>query len=148
MRIVIFIAILTMFSSCDWAKQKAKNTVHKTGEVVAEAGSEFADGVKKGVSNSFSNMAIVTDSLSLKGVRLGKIAVNGTDSTSDNVFSAYIIFEKGFDGKITAKALDKEGIEFGRAFCMIKVTPGDAGYFDFRFDSRTNIDREDKIILY
>ena len=46
MKYLLIILALT-FASCNWAKQKTKETVNKTGEVVAKAGSEFVNGVSK-----------------------------------------------------------------------------------------------------
>jgi hypothetical protein len=134
--------------SCNWAKDKAKKGVNKTGEVVAEAGSEFADGVRKGVDEAFSNAISLDEPLKAKGLTLGRTMVKGTDSSSDNIVTAYFIFEKDFKGKLTAKAVDDKGLEFGRASVTITATTGDAGYYDFIFDNRTNIDRKDKVIIY
>ena len=47
----LFIILAFTFSSCNWAKQKTKETVNKTGEVVAKTGSEFVNGVSKGNQN-------------------------------------------------------------------------------------------------
>ena len=41
---------MVLFGACNWAKHKAKETVNKTGEVVAQTGSEFVNGVSKGIA--------------------------------------------------------------------------------------------------
>jgi len=138
----------TFLISCDWAKDKAKKGVNKTGQAAAEAGSEFADGVRKGVNESFSNTVTLDTTLKEKGLTLGRSTVKGTDSSSDNILTTYIICEKDFKGKLTAKALDDKGLEFGRASVTITATAGNGGYYDFIFDTITNIDRGDRIILY
>ena len=144
---ILFLASIFLIS-CDWAKDKAKKGVNKTGEAVAEAGSEFADGVRKGVNESFSNIVSLDSSLKEKGLTLGRTTVKGTDSSSDNILTIYIIFEKDFKGKLTARAMDDKGLEFGRASITITSAAGEAGYHDFIFDKRTNIDRDDKIVIY
>ena len=139
--------LIVVISSCDWAKDKAKDTVHKTGEIVAKTGSEFADGVAEGVEESFDNIVSVSDTLRQQGIETGKFIVSGTDSTTDNIFTAYIIFNKNFDGIITSRVIDEQGKEFGRSSVTINALQGEAKYVDFVFDSRTNIDRSDKIIV-
>jgi len=146
--LTILLLASTFLISCDWAKDKAKKGVNKTGEAVAEAGSEFADGVRKGVNESFSNIVSLDTTLKAKGLTLGRTTVRGTDSSSDNILSAYLIFEKDFKGKLTARALDNNRLEFGRASITITSAAGEAGYHDFIFDKRTNIDRDDKIVIY
>lgn len=147
-----FLKLTTVFivflSACNWAKEKTKESIHKTGEIVAKTGSEFADGIKEGVNESFSNIIKLSDSLGRSGIKLGKVLITGTDSTSDNIVTAYIIFEKGYEGKLIAKAFDENGVEFGRASVMVTAEPDDAKYYDFQFDHRTNIDRNDKVVIY
>lgn len=52
--------------SCNWAKEKTKETANKTGEVVATAGSEFANGVAKGVEKHFPIKLFYRNNLSEK----------------------------------------------------------------------------------
>ena len=117
MKFILTILILcsSLLPSCNWAKEKTKKAVNKTGETVGEAGSEFVDGVRKGVNESFSNIVSLDSSLKEKGLTLGRTTVKGTDSSADNILTIYIIFEKDFKGKLMAKALDDKGLEFGRA---------------------------------
>lgn len=62
--VVLFFAIA--ITSCNWAKQKTKETVNKTGEAVGKAGSEFASGVIKGVEKTFTNEVKFSDELTKK----------------------------------------------------------------------------------
>lgn len=144
--ISVFILILC-FVSCNWAKDKARDTIHKGGEIVGKAGAEAADGVRKGVEKSFANLVEATLELASKGIELGRIIVNGTDSTSDNIVSVYIIFHNDFKSKVVARAIDENKNEFGRTTMEITAAANEAKYFDFVFDRRTNLDRNDKIIL-
>lgn len=144
---LIFGMIIVAMISCDWAKDKAKSTLNKTGEIVGKTGSEIADGVSKGVEESFANSVILSDDLGQSGVKMGKVMITSTDSTSDNILAAYLIFDKPFLGKITAKVMDVNGQEFGRASVTIDAKADDAGFYDFVFDKRTNIDRGDRVYL-
>lgn len=140
MRILFLFIFSISLLSCDWAKQKAKNAANKTGEVVAKTGSEFADGVKKGVEKTFQTQAILSEDLKSKGLQTGKILISETDSATDNVLTIYLIFDEDIDQNITAKVLDENGQEYGRATVLVKGQKGEAKYVDFVFDNRTNID--------
>lgn len=142
--LLIIIAAFTI-SSCNWAKDKAKGAANKTGEVVAKTGSEFVDGVGKGIEKTFSNEILVSDNLKTAGLKTGKILIRSTDSTTDNILSAYLIFEKDLDQKVTVKVFDEKGLEYGRTTQTIVAKANEAKYFDFIFDHRTNIEGKGKI---
>jgi hypothetical protein len=59
----------------------------------------------------------------------------------------YLIFEKDFSGNIKAKSYDKNGLELGRTNVNVNGKAGNASYFDFIFDRRTNIEQKSNIIL-
>jgi len=144
----IYIVIVTcIFSSCDWLKQKTKETVNKSGEVIAKTGSEFIDGVSKGVEKTFQNEVIFSEALKTKGLKAGKIIIISTDSTSDNILSVYFIYDKDIHQKITAKLFSESGQEYGRAKQIVKGKKGDAQYLDFIFHKRTNIDGKGKVVF-
>jgi len=142
--VILFIAAFAI-CSCNWTKDKAKETANNTGEVVAKTGSEFVDGVSKGIEKSFSNEIILSETLKTNGIKTGKIIIRSTDSTTDNIISAYLIFEKDFDQKIWVKVFDESGLEYGRTTQIVTAKANEAKYFDFVFDKRTNIDGKGKI---
>ena len=135
------------FVSCDWAKKKTKETVNKTGEVVAKTGSEFVNGVSRGIEKTFQNDVVFPDQLKMKGLKTGKIIIHGTDSTTDNILTTYLIFDSNLDQDITIKVISDEGQEYGRATQHITGQKGEAKYFDFVFDKRTNIDSKGKLLF-
>ena len=132
-----------IIASCNWAKDKA----NKTGEAVAKTGSEFADGVAKGIQKTFSNEITVSDNLKTNGLKTGKIIITSTDSTTDNILSAYLIFDKDFDQPLLIKIFDEQGLEYGRTNQLVSAKAGEAKYVDFIFDKRTNIDGKGKISI-
>jgi hypothetical protein len=67
-------------------------------------------------------------------------AKRGTDSSTDNILTTYLIFDERLDQDITIKVISEAGQEYGRATEHISGQKGDAKYFDFFFDKRTNID--------
>jgi hypothetical protein len=99
MRILLLLLSTGLLTSCNWFKQKAKDTVNKSGEIVAKTGSEFVDGVSKGVEKTFQNTVIFSDKLQKDGLKAGKIIINSSDTSVDNILTAYLIFENDIDEK-------------------------------------------------
>lgn len=143
LRLKYFFALFALTIStlaCNRIKDKTKASVNKVGEVVATAGSEFADGVNKGVEKTFENEIRISEDLTKNGLSIGKTVINSSDSATDNILTVYIIFENDFNQKVTLKTLTDKGLEYGRTSMNIKAGAGDAKYFDFAFDKRTNLD--------
>jgi len=136
----LIVALALISASCNWAEKKAKDTVNKTGEVVGKAGSEFVNGVAKGVEKTFENEVKFSDDLIKKGLEAGKIVIRSSEHHSDDIISAYLIFNNNFDQEVTIKVYTPQGKEYGRTRTLVKAKKGDAFYVDFTFDSRTNID--------
>lgn len=141
----LIVALALVTASCSWAGKKAKETVNKTGEVVGKAGSEFVNGVAKGVEKTFENEVRFSDPLVKQGVEAGKIVIRSSEHHSDDILSAYLIFNNDMDQEVTCKVFSPEGKEYGRARAHLKGKKGDAFYVDFNFDSRTNIDGKGSI---
>jgi hypothetical protein len=146
MRYLLFILAFALFS-CNCAKDKVRSTVNKTGEVVAQTGAEFAQGVTKGVEKTYQNKVFISDQLKGDGISTGKIIIHGTDTTTDNVVTAYLIFENDFNKDVTIKVFSDAGQEYGRVTQNVTGQKGEAKYFDFIFDKRTNIDSKGKLIF-
>ena len=149
MKKAIFIfSILTLtLSSCDWAKDKSRKTVNKAGEIVGKTGSEFGDGVYKGVKKTFENNVKISDQLKTKGLELGEVVINSTDSTSDNVLTTYVIFNENFDQEITIKIFNENRKEYGRLIAKVKGEKGKAQHFDFTFDKHVHIGTKGNITI-
>ena len=113
--------------------------------MIGKAGSEFANGVEKGVEKTFVNEIKFSEELTKKGLETGKVIIHSSDSASDNIISAYLIFNSNIDQEITAKVFSPAGQEYGRTKLKVKGTKGDAHYVDFVFDKRTNIDGKGSI---
>jgi hypothetical protein len=145
MRILLLLLSTGLLTSCNWFKQKAKDTVNKSGEIVAKTGSEFVDGVSKGVEKTFQNTVIFSDKLQKDGLRAGKIIINSSDTSVDNILTAYLIFENDIDENVTVKVFNENGLEYGRVSQKVKGQKGDAKYVDLVFDKRTNIDGRGKV---
>ena len=106
----------------------------------------FGDGVGEGIDKSGNSMLKISESLNNRGLKLGHHTVSD-ENGNDNKLSLYFIFEKDFEGSVMVKVLNKQGVEVGRVKQQIKGKKDDAAYFDFVFDSRTNIDPKYNIII-
>lgn len=56
-----------------------------------------------------------------------------------NKLILHLIFTKNFNKEVTAKAYNKKGQEIVRTKVTVEGISGDAAYFDFEFDKRTDI---------
>lgn len=145
LKTTILLTSILILTSCNWAKDKAKETANKTGEIVAETASEFGDGMYKGVKKTFKNEIQLSGELKKAGLEFGETTINSTDTTTDNILTTYIIFNQDFDKTVTIKLFNKENKEYGRSTKEIKGKKGQAKYFDFTFDKRVNIGVRGKI---
>jgi hypothetical protein len=109
MKYILVFITATLFISCNWFQKKTKDAANKTGEVVAKTGSEFANGVAKGIEKTFENEIIFSDELKKAGLRPGKIIIASSDSASDDILRAYLIFDNNFQKEITVKVFDPNG---------------------------------------
>ncbi len=72
MKFVLLFLSICLSVSCNSFKEKSKSTINKAGEVVAEAGSEFADGVKKGLKKLLPPRPYFRKNSQRKDCRRGK----------------------------------------------------------------------------
>lgn len=147
MKIFLLTAIsIISLSACNYAKDKTKEAINKTGEITSIAASEFADGLEKGVKKSYKNKIEIGKNLSDK-IKTGKVIINSSANATDNILSVYIIYEADFEGTVTAKIFDETDSEYARTRAILKGKKNEARYTDFTFDNRTNIDGKSKIIF-
>lgn len=145
MKKILTLIPIMIFFSCNWFKQKGKEVANKTGEAAATVSSEFVEGASKGIEKTFVNEVIFSEDLKKAGVTSGKIIISSTDSATDDIVRAYLIFDNDFQRDITVKVFSPEGIEYGRVKETISAKKDEAKYVDFVFDKRTNIDSKGKI---
>jgi hypothetical protein len=146
MKYLLLSCIALSLLSCETVSEKAKSTVNKTGEVVAKTGSEFVDGVSKGVAESLQPTVVIDSTLLQAGISTGKIIVTSSADASDNILSVYFVFQKN-KRNLTVKLFDEKGVEFGRQILALKGTSNEARYIDIVFDKRVNIDAKTKVTI-
>ena len=144
--LLLFFTLLTL-NSCNWFAKKTKETVHKSGEIVSKTGSEFIDGVSKGIEKANENQVVISLELTKLGIKTGKIDISSSEGNQDDILSIYFIFDNDFDKKIEIKIFDDKNQEYGRVSQKIIGKKGEAKYVDFQFDKRTNIAGKGKIVI-
>ncbi|MBU2928445.1 hypothetical protein [Winogradskyella psychrotolerans] len=137
-QLIIVIALLS-FLSCDRLADKTKEGINRGGEVVGESATEFFEGVSEGVDKTLECKIILSNDLQEKGLTAGVYDIDSQSSKNNNKLTLYIIFDSDFNKDVIAKAYNKSGLEIGRAKTVISGTKGDADYYDFLFDERTDI---------
>ena len=146
--ITVTLSLAIIFSGCHSVENGAKHVINKAGEVVGVGTSELARGVAKGVDNTFTSEVVIAESLRQKGVSFGKYTLGyDSSSTRKNKLTIYLIFNKAFNGNISAKVFDLQGNEYGRANISVSGAAGEAKYADFVFDRRTDFERKSKFVL-
>jgi hypothetical protein len=134
-------------ASCDRIKEGAKEVINKGGETAGKTATEFFEGVSEGVDKTLQCEITFSKALLDKGLRSGQFAIGSDSAGKNNLLTLYIIFEKDFNGPVSVKAFTREGLECGRTQAVLEGRAGEAKYYDFRFDRRTDIGARSRITL-
>ncbi|HEY8938177.1 MAG TPA: hypothetical protein VIM65_23305 [Cyclobacteriaceae bacterium] len=144
--IILFLLFFSV-TACDSLQKKTQETINKGGEVVGKSATEFIEGVSDGVDKTLQCELSLSESLKDKGVKTGKFSIADTLGGKHNLLVLYLIFDKDFNGTISAKVFDQDNLEMGRKALSTMQKSGEAMYFDFVFDKRTYIESRSKIIV-
>lgn len=143
MRPVAGLAFLILFAcSCDRAKQGAKDALNTGGQIAGTAASEVLEGVATGVENTWDVSVELDPALTARGISMGRTTV-----TSDNQLSVYLIATTAITDTLTAIAIEKDGVESGRAQVVVALEAGSANYFDIQFQERTDLKRKSTVMI-
>lgn len=142
---ILIAAVALALSGC--SNDKVKEGINKTGDVAGQAIGELAQGMQAGVGKAFEINVTVADSLAAKGIATGQVTFGADSSENDNTLSVYMIFNKAYKGPVTAKVFNMKQLEMGRCKVTVNGSKDDAQFVVFRFDKRTDIDNDSKIVL-
>ena len=138
---IIYITLsLAVLSSCSKVKNKAKNVINKSGEVVGLSSSEFVDGIASGIHKKYKCEFDFKDSTKFAGIETGKYEITKSQGAKDNIVSLYVIFNQSVSDSSQVKVFDKENLEYGRTKVFIEGRSGEARYLDIKFDNRVSIE--------
>lgn len=144
---ILTILIALSLLSCNKIANKTKEGINKGGEVVGESATEFFEGVSEGVDKTLEGKIVLNENLIKQGLKTGVYNIESQSYGNNNKLTLYIIFDAEFNKEVIAKAYNKSGLEIGRAKTTISGKKGNAAYFDFLFDERTDIGFRNKITL-
>lgn len=122
----------------------AKRTGSRLGEVVVD----FSSGVGQGVDKQSLVEVELSEGLSQRGFSKTvakssgydmRAAEDGTSQTLQKGISVYLISQTPYQGKLIAKALDKEGREIGRSVVDVDFGADDAKYVKFPFEGEVDM---------
>jgi hypothetical protein len=136
---MILCLLCLTIASCNKIANKTKEGINRGGEVVGETATEFFDGVSEGVDKTLECEILLSKKLKAKGLKTGTYDIESQPIGNNNKLTLYIIFNQDFNKEVIAKAYNKNKQEIGRAKTLVIGKKGDAGYFDFEFDKRTDI---------
>ncbi len=141
---LLFTTMVLLLSAC--SSQDVKDKINQAGDVTGQTIGEFAEGINSGVDKAFELQVEPAPTLIASGVSIGKVSLCDSSGIS-NVLTVYLIFDKDFNGDITARVFDNKQAEMGRAKVPVNAKKSEAGFYDFRFDPRTRIDADSKVQL-
>lgn len=136
--------LLLLIASCSGGAVKEK--LNQAGDVAGQTVGEIATGVASGVRKALDLKVELGDSLKKHGIRMGRVEL-GDSSGMDNVLAVYLIFDKDFEGTLTARAFDNTDAEMGRVRLNALARKDEARFFEFRFDPRTHLDNDCRITI-
>ena len=147
-KLILILVIFTLAVACNNVKDKAKEAINKSGEVMGKGATEFAEGVTAGVDKTLECEINVSPKLVQQGIKTGKFLIeNDSCGGEHNKLVLYLIFDKDFKANISVKAYDKKGLEVGRTKAFVSAKAGEAKYTDFSFDKRTYIEVKSKLVV-
>lgn len=141
----LFLCAASLLASCSTSTVKDK--INQAGDAAGQVTGEFIEGAAKGIQKAFDVKLELPQNLQEKGIEFGKATVSSDSSGTDNLLVVYVIFNKDFNGELTAKVFDDKNQEFGRSRMKIIGKKGDASFIEFHFDKRTNIDSKNKVVV-
>ncbi|WP_298423625.1 hypothetical protein [uncultured Kordia sp.] len=142
----IFLLLFLCFS-CGKVKEKTKSAIKEGGKIVGESVGEFSKGVTEGVEETFQIKINTNENIKNKGVSFGKITLGSTAGGRDNMLNVYLIFDLDFNDTLYLKVFDNNDLEMGRTQEIITAKKGEADFYEFKFNKKTNIDSDSKIFM-
>jgi hypothetical protein len=142
-----FVLIVLAIFACNRVKETTKDAIHTAGKVAGKSASEFGDGVVEGMDQTFGCTVKLSLELIAAGVSAGKYNLPDSSGNGKYTLSIYLIFAKDYSKPIQAIVNNDAGLEYGRTKCSVDAKANEAGYYDFVFDKRTNIESKSVFIL-
>jgi hypothetical protein len=119
------------------AGEAVKKEGKEAAETIAEGGGELVKGLGSGIEKGLMEVKFTPhESVAANGLGVSR-AARGEEGTKRHTITAYVTFDKAFDGTLEMRAYDTQDREVGRAKVESTETESGAKYLDFTFDERT-----------
>ena len=145
MKRTLIICSVLAIAGCGRMVDGTKDALNKGGELAGSAATEVIEGVATGVEDTWSINVVLSDDLKAHGLTVGKTQVEADSAGMDNQLIVYVSADKAFSRAVSAVATDEEGSEMGRSALQIDLTAGNADYFTFKFQARTDLERKSRV---
>lgn len=144
-KVILFLITIGLNTSCrtDSGNEKLANASKNVGQSAAKV----VSGLKTGIEKVTKINIELSENLKNKGLSLGKTKLDSKNGGRHNMLNVYVIFDKKINKNVILKVYNNQNEEIGRTKSLISGEAGEAKYFDFIFDKRTNIDRDYKIVM-
>ncbi len=142
--LITLIFAQTVLFSCQ--TEEGNEKLADAGQTVGKSAATIAKSVKSGIEQATKIKIDLSENLKTRGLSTGKITL-GSKGGRHNVLNVYMIFDKKINRNVTMRVIDAGGLELGRTRVLVKGEAGEAKFIDFVFDTRTNIDRDNKIVM-
>ena len=144
-KVILFLITIGLNTSCrtDSGNEKLANASKNVGQSAAKV----VSGLKTGIEKVAKINIELSENLKNRGLSLGKTKLDSKNGGRHNMLNVYVIFDKKINKNVILKVYNNQNEEIGRTKSLISGEAGEAKYFDFIFDKRTNIDRDYKIVM-
>ena len=130
------IAALLGLLGCQDDGGQGREKVQRTGKAVGRTAGDFVSGISSGVRAVSHDRVELAPALTSAGLRTGRFAVKSDDDKKTRrVLNVYLIFDQNFKQRLTVKAIDRDGNEYGRIVRQLRGNAGEARYEEFAFES-------------
>lgn len=146
MKNLIVALVFVQLATWSCRTEEGNEKLADAGETVGKSAATIAKSLKSGIEKATKITIEMSENLKSRGLSTGKITL-GSKGGRHNMLNVYLIFDKKINRNVVLKVLDNEGLELGRTKALVKGEAGDAKFVDFVFDTRTNIDRDNKIVM-
>ena len=131
--------LIPLFAALALAGCAEDGAVRRAGDHVGEAATELASGIGMNVGNPRQVPAELSPELAKAGLSKTVAKELGDDPSKGKGISVYLIAKVPFQGRLIARALNRDGLEIGRSVVTISFLAEDAQYVAFPFGGETDL---------
>lgn len=138
----VFCLLSMILVSCGRVKNKAKEAISESGEMLGKGAAEFFESVADGASEILEVKTEIDSLLIKEGVNVKYISIERGAKCNKNEMALYCVFEADFKGEVACKAFSEAGREIGRLTVNIEGEKGEGKYIECVFDEHTHIEAQ------